>query len=191
MSSSTEQYSTLRPVTRHITTNDPTGTAQIHASTPGQWQRIGPHLAINTIYSTSTSPPSLTDNTDITTHEQAISSGTLGLAQPHGTVCSIVELGPGNTAPHMHRTQSLDYGVVVAGEVELLLDGGEKRVLGAGDVVVQRATMHAWRNPSETEWARMMFVLVGCEKLVVWGKEMGQDLGSKEKELTHISGSTS
>jgi len=88
----------------------------------------------------------------------------------------------------MHRTQSLDYGVVVAGEVELILDGGETRLMKVGDVVVQRATMHAWRNPSETEWARMMFVLIECEKLIVGGKEMGQDLGSKEKELTQISG---
>jgi len=175
-------------VTRHITTNDLSGTARIHASTPGQWQRIGPHLAINRIYSTSATPPSFANNIDITTHEQAVASGSLGLVQPNGSVCSLVELGPGNKTPHMHRTQSLDYGVVVAGEVELILDGGETRLMKVGDVVVQRATMHAWRNPSETEWARMMFVLIECEKLIVGGKEMGQDLGSKEKELTQISG---
>ena len=46
----------------------------------------------------------------------------------------------------MHRTMSLDYGVVLQGEVELLLDSGEVRLLAAGDVAVQRGTMHAWRN---------------------------------------------
>lgn len=47
-----------------------------------------------------------------------------------------------------------------------------------GDVAVQRATMHAWRNPSETEWARMIFVLQDCQKPVVQGREVGEDLGS-------------
>lgn len=56
---------------------------------------------------------------------------------------------------------SVDYGVVIAGEMELQLDGGEKRILKPGDVVVQRGTMHAWRNANDKEWARMMFVMIG------------------------------
>lgn len=46
----------------------------------------------------------------------------------------------------MHRTTSLDYGIVLEGEVELILDSGERRAMKAGDIAVQRATMHAWRN---------------------------------------------
>jgi hypothetical protein len=47
--------------------------------------------------------------------------------------------------PAIHRTRSLDYVIVLEGEIDLLLDEGEVR-LSAGDVVVQRATNHAWIN---------------------------------------------
>ncbi len=59
---------------------------------------------------------------------------------------------PGATSP-MHRTVSLDYGVVLEGEVELVLDSGEVRLLKRGHVAVQRGTNHAWRNASKSEWA--------------------------------------
>ena len=75
-----------------------------------------------------------------------------------------------DATPFMHRTQSLDYGIVVSGEVEMALDGGEKRVMRPGDVAVQRGTMHSWRNVSETEWVRMVFVMMQSEEIVVGGK---------------------
>lgn len=77
----------------------------------------------------------------------------------------------------MHRTVSLDYGVVLIGEVELVLDSGEVELLKVGDIAIQRATMHAWRNTSETEWARMLYVLTPCEPLTVAGKELKEDYG--------------
>lgn len=77
----------------------------------------------------------------------------------------------------MHRTQSLDFGIVVEGTVEMLLDDGSTTLLKRGDVAVQRATMHAWRNPSETEWTRMVFVLQDTQPVVVGGKRLGEDLG--------------
>jgi len=61
--------------------------------------------------------------------------------------------------PLMHRTESIDYGVVIEGELTLVLDRGEAR-LGAGSVVVQRGTNHAWANRSDRV-CRMLFVLVG------------------------------
>ena len=62
--------------------------------------------------------------------------------------------------PHalMHRTESLDYGIVLAGEVWLVVDDGETR-LRPGDIVVQRGTNHAWSNRTDGT-ARMAFVLV-------------------------------
>lgn len=57
---------------------------------------------------------------------------------------------------------------MMEGEMELTMDGGERRVVKKGDVVVQRAVMHAWRNLSKTEPARMAVVSLGCEK-VLWG----------------------
>ena len=60
--------------------------------------------------------------------------------------------------PLMHRTESIDYGVVIEGEMTLVLDDSEVR-LTAGSVVVQRGTNHAWANRSGKP-CRMLFVLI-------------------------------
>ena len=67
---------------------------------------------------------------------------------------------PDGPQPHplMHRTESIDYGIVLEGELVLVLDGGETR-LRAGDIVVQRGTSHAWANRSGRP-ARMAFILI-------------------------------
>ncbi len=79
---------------------------------------------------------------------------------PNGTKIRINEFPPGVVSP-MHRTQSVDYGIVLSGEVVLVLDDSET-VLRAGDVVVQRGTNHRWENRS-AETARMAFILVDGE----------------------------
>ncbi|KAA0962487.1 cupin domain-containing protein [Microbacterium sp. ANT_H45B] len=58
-----------------------------------------------------------------------------------------------------HRSESLDYAVVLEGEITLLVDEGEA-TLGPGDVVVQRATNHSWSNRTDAN-VRMLFVLIG------------------------------
>jgi mannose-6-phosphate isomerase-like protein (cupin superfamily) len=60
--------------------------------------------------------------------------------------------------PLMHRTESVDYGVVIEGELTLVLDDSEVQ-LKAGSVVIQRGTNHAWANRSGQP-CRMLFVLV-------------------------------
>lgn len=60
--------------------------------------------------------------------------------------------------PLMHRTESVDYGVVIEGEMTLILDEGEV-LLRKGSVVVQRGTNHAWANRSG-QLCRMLFILV-------------------------------
>jgi uncharacterized cupin superfamily protein len=60
--------------------------------------------------------------------------------------------------PLMHRTESIDYGVVIDGEMTLILDEGEV-MLAPGSVVIQRGTNHAWANRSN-RICRMLFVLV-------------------------------
>jgi quercetin dioxygenase-like cupin family protein len=99
-----------------------------------------------------------------------------GIVINNGTVIRYVDMPPGHTSP-MHRTVSLDYGVVVEGEVALVLDSGEERVMKRGDVSVQRATNHAWRNQSETEWARMLYILQPCQPVEIGGKKLGEDIG--------------
>ena len=68
-----------------------------------------------------------------------------------------------HNSPHplMHRTESVDYGVVLEGELTLVLDEGEVQ-LGAGSVVVQRGTNHAWANRSDRT-CRMLCVLIAGE----------------------------
>ena len=78
----------------------------------------------------------------------------------------------------MHRTVSLDYGVVLIGEIELILDSGETRLMKAGDICIQRGTMHAWRNTSATEWARMMYVLQPSLPIEIGGQKFGEDYGT-------------
>lgn len=81
-----------------------------------------------------------------------------GLTCPGGSVLRIVDLLPGSRSP-MHRTRSVDYGIVLQGELDMELDSGECVTLRPGDVVVQRGTSHAWVNRS-AEVARMAFVLI-------------------------------
>ena len=78
----------------------------------------------------------------------------------HGTKIRINEFPPGVVSP-VHRTESVDYGIVVEGEMVLVLDDSST-VLRRGDVVVQRGTSHRWENRSG-QVARMVFVLVDAE----------------------------
>ena len=66
--------------------------------------------------------------------------------------------------PGMHTTDSIDFGIVLRGEIFLELDNGEERLLRAGDCVVQNGTRHAWRNRSGNP-ATLAFVLLGAERV--------------------------
>jgi quercetin dioxygenase-like cupin family protein len=76
---------------------------------------------------------------------------------PNGTKIRINEFPPGVVSP-MHRTQSVDYGIVLEGEMTLVLDDSET-ALRPGDVVVQRGTNHRWENRGGNT-ARMAFILI-------------------------------
>jgi quercetin dioxygenase-like cupin family protein len=85
-------------------------------------------------------------------------AGPLSVSPPaQGTRLIVNEMPPGAASP-MHRTETVDYGIVLDGEVVLVLEDGEK-VLRAGDVVVQRGTNHRWENRSAAP-ARVAFILV-------------------------------
>ena len=171
------QLSTGLPgLTHHITGHNPSGQAIVESTRPGQWTPILDNtMAFNVVYTTSQFPPNMTHDADLKTHDQVLAQKQLGLVNPNGTVARIVDFGPGSE-PIMHRTQSLDYGIVLEGEVEMILDEGVSKVMGRGDVAVQRSTNHGWRNTSKTEWARMFFVLQHSEKLVVGDKVLEEDL---------------
>lgn len=67
-----------------------------------------------------------------------------GTTREDGTVFRVIEYGPGVT-PRNHRTNSIDYAVVLSGEIDMELDD-QVVTLRAGDVLVQRGTIHNWVN---------------------------------------------
>jgi quercetin dioxygenase-like cupin family protein len=119
--------------------------------------------------------PSSVDN-DLKATEDYIATNqkASGIFPGPSTVFRRVDFPPGAVSP-MHQTLSVDYGIVLAGEVELTLESGEKRVIKAGDTIIQRATMHQWRNLHETEWCRMVFIMMPTEELVVGGKKLEEE----------------
>ena len=90
-----------------------------------------------------------------------------------GSVVRFVDIPPGACSP-MHRTQTLDYGIVIFGEVELELDSGDKRTLAPGDTCIQRGTNHLWRNTSD-KWARIAFILLHSKQIVINGKPLADE----------------
>ncbi|HZD24542.1 MAG TPA: cupin domain-containing protein [Acidimicrobiia bacterium] len=78
-----------------------------------------------------------------------------------GSIVHVIDMPPGSGAP-MHRTKSIDYGIVLSGEIDLELDDGSEVHLRSGDIVVQRATAHAWHNRSQSV-TRMLFVMIDVE----------------------------
>lgn len=93
-----------------------------------------------------------------------------GTTHENGTVFRILELQPGNT-PRVHRTDSLDYAVIMKGEIDMELESGEITNLKAGDVVVQRGTVHNWINRG-TEPCVIAFVLIAAKPVEVGGKTL-------------------
>jgi quercetin dioxygenase-like cupin family protein len=89
--------------------------------------------------------------------------------EPNGSVFRIIRLEPG-AEPRMHRTDSIDYAVVLSGEVHLQLDDSEIH-LKAGDVVVQRGTIHNWANRG-TEPCLIAVVLIHANPVTVNGKTL-------------------
>ena len=85
----------------------------------------------------------------------------LGTAPPpNGTRFAVLDFPPGNP-PIMHRTETLDYVVVLSGEIDMDMDDSTVR-LKAGDVLIQRGTNHSWANRSDSI-ARIAFILIDAD----------------------------
>ena len=87
-----------------------------------------------------------------------------------GSVCRVVEFAPGG-AKFMHRTETLDYAICLKGECDLELDDGRTVPMKAGDICVQRGTMHAWVAKG-SEPAVFAFVLMDAEPVEKGGKKL-------------------
>jgi len=175
----------IRPLNRFITTHNSTGEAIFSDALSEDMpvQRVGDGADFSLAYTSSHFPAQLNKDADIAEYNAYLNSPP-GITISTGNVCRIVDMQPGVTSP-MHRTVSLDYGVVLEGEVELILDSGETRLLKRGDVAVQRGTNHAWRNvtpdvvdPATGEktpqWARMLYVLAPAQEMIIGDKKLGE-----------------
>jgi quercetin dioxygenase-like cupin family protein len=93
----------------------------------------------------------------------------IGTTIENGTVFRIVSFGPG-VSPRNHRTDSVDYAVVMSGEIDMELDG-ETVHLKAGDVLVQRGTIHNWVNNGSVPCV-IAFTLVSAKPVTADGKPL-------------------
>ena len=149
---------------RVVTGHTPDGVSVVLSDGPVPVSRELPDdgVAFHEVWNTTGAPAPLVaaEEVDPTERELAVPP------PPHGTKIRINEFAPGflderGLQSPVHRTASVDYGIVLSGEITLVLDDSEV-TLGAGDIVVQRGTDHAWANRG-TETARVVFVLVDGE----------------------------
>ncbi|KAG9240844.1 hypothetical protein BJ878DRAFT_429403 [Calycina marina] len=156
--------STLYNPKRIVTGHNEEGKAIVQVVDEGHWEKIaGGTSKFNVFWATNALPVDIAHDETL---ETEITTGSLSL--PNGTVFRIVDRAPNSKGP-MHRTQSLDYGIQVIGESEMLTDSGDRITMQQGDVCIQRATMHQWINNTD-KWNRMMFVLMDALPLEVAGK---------------------
>jgi mannose-6-phosphate isomerase-like protein (cupin superfamily) len=87
----------------------------------------------------------------------------------NGAVFRIVSFGPG-VSPRNHRTDSIDYAVVISGEIDMELDVGSVH-LKAGDVLVQRGTVHNWVNKGSVPCV-IAFTLIASKSVTAGGKAL-------------------
>ncbi len=155
----------LPPIRRIVTGHDTQGRAVVTANDelPSRPNPSG-DAQFTLIWTTATAP---VDNDDATDgRDRAV-----GLTLPGGSVLRVVDFKPATRSP-MHRTNSLDYGIVMSGTIELELDDGAFTLIHAGGIIVQRGTIHAWRNPSADEIARVAFVLLDATPATANGERL-------------------
>ena len=141
-----------------------------------------PGLRVTDLWETTTAPADLSSNADPVARPVHLEPARTG------TICRVVELPPdaaisknadsremfaalgaghtvdtSSSTAMMHKTASVDYAIVLSGEVWAVMDEGETR-MQAGDVLIQRGTNHAWSNRSNAP-AMVAFILVGATPL--------------------------
>jgi quercetin dioxygenase-like cupin family protein len=123
------------------------------------WKSTSPGTVSTLIWSTDGAPADISVGEEV----EDLGARILGTAPPaNGTRFAVIDFPPGNTG-RMHRTETIDYVIVIAGEIDMDMDDSTVH-LRAGDVMVQRGTNHAWVNRG-TVLARLAFVLIDAKPL--------------------------
>ena len=149
----------LPPIRRVVTGHDAKNVAKVLIDGPATNDRGEPGRSRVLMWCTDKMP------TDIAIGETAEDMGArmLGTAPPpNGTRFTINDIPPGMPGV-MHRTETVDYCIVLAGEIDMDMDASTVH-LKAGDIVIQRGTNHSWVNRG-TEPARIAFVLIDAHPL--------------------------
>ena len=153
------------PVRRIVTGHDEAGRAVFTADDLLPVTPIpSGDAAFSLIWTTASVPADNNDDTDGRERDA-------GLTLHQGSVIRIVDMLPGGVSP-FHRSSSIDYGIVLSGAVELELDDGAVTTAHAGDIIVQRGTIHLWRNPSASENCRIAFVLIEAPAYLHQGRPL-------------------
>ena len=158
-------------VRRVVTGHDETGKAIVVSdeSLTAVPRRIGTNITGCEIWSTDRIPVDNSREADaaqragFVTRHNYVGSG-------QGTTCRITEFAPGH-GRFPHRTETVDYAILLSGEIDLELDGDEVVHLKAGDVVVQRGTMHTWINKGSVP-AVFAFILIDAKPAEVNGESL-------------------
>ncbi|KAH7313174.1 cupin 2 domain-containing protein [Rhexocercosporidium sp. MPI-PUGE-AT-0058] len=162
--------SNLPPPRLTIASNTSSGISTISStSTITPLHPFGPHATgFTTLFSTSSFPASNT--------APLPSSATTSIPRPgdKGTVFCTSDIPP-NTTSAFHRTRTLDYMVVLKGEIVLRVDGGEEVVVGEGEMCVQRGAVHSWINKTD-QWCRMLFVMLDAEAVILEDGKVLEDV---------------
>ncbi len=175
-----------RETRRVITGHDASGKAVVVADGPAPNAKVRQVTGLTStlVWVTDATPADISSPADPTLRE-------IGVAPPPGgSILRIVDFPPepkggagvdntamkkemgldhGNTParhPYMHRTKSIDYALVLEGEIDMLLDDSEVH-LKAGDVLIQLGTNHAWVNNSDKP-CRIAFVLIDAKEPPAW-----------------------
>jgi quercetin dioxygenase-like cupin family protein len=150
-------------VRRVVTGHDANGRAQVAIDEVSKnviSSRPGASACV--IWTTEGFPVDNTGDADTSTRK-------VGTTLANGCVFRVVEFAPG-VSPRNHRTDSIDFAVVMSGEIDMQLDDSEVH-LKAGDVLVQRGTIHNWVNRGR-EPCQIAFVLVDARPVTVGGKTL-------------------
>jgi quercetin dioxygenase-like cupin family protein len=157
----------IKPIRRVVTGHSTIGTA-IFSSDESFETVVIPSgdAAMATIWTTTTVPADCNDETDGRKRDA-------GTTLKGGSVIRIVDMLPNASSP-MHRTSSIDYGIIIDGTIELELENKEIKTLNKGDIIVQRGTIHKWRNPSSVEICRIVFILTEAKPFLLNGEPLSE-----------------
>jgi quercetin dioxygenase-like cupin family protein len=174
-----------KTVRRVVTGHDAGGKAIVLMDGPAPNQKLRDSGLVSTLlWATDETPADMSSSRDRAERE-------IGVAPPAGgSVLRVVDFPPltaeaaarldqsaihremglggahGTRHPFTHRTRSIDYAIVLEGEIDMLLDDTEVH-LRAGDILVQQGTNHAWVNNSKAN-CRIAFVLIDAQKPEAW-----------------------